>query len=123
MPAKKAARKGAKRGNRKGAKKPGSKGSIQMMALPCPDIPKDFFKEVAEWSATMKKWAKEVDKCYKTTCGSQDRRDALLALCADFSTWAHQAKYWADDVEDCYQDKCVPLGDPPGHTKPPPPPF
>lgn len=115
MPARKVGSKGAKVRVRAPAKR--------AMPLPCPEIPIDFFKEVAKWSKLMKTWAMEVDSCYEDICGTTKRKKKLLALCAEFSTWSNGVKRWADDVEDCFQEECHGGGGPPSHTKPPPPPF
>lgn len=87
---------------------------------PCVDKPEPFFAPLSQWSATFAQWATEVEGCYEGPCGSAARRAALLKLCKEFSKFAQHAKTWADDVEDCFQEKCQ---GPPGHTKPPPPPF
>lgn len=88
--------------------------------VPCPDNPNDFFIPVKKWSDQFQKWATEVDSCYDTTCGTPARRSEFMKVCKKFSKFAQHAQTWAEDVENCFQTKC---SGPPGHTKPPPPPF
>jgi hypothetical protein len=103
---------------------PPKRGPRQRYTAKCPDKPCDLFEAIKEpWARDMKKWACEVERCYETTCGTDDIKDELKALCEEFAVWSRKVKVWADKVEDCFQNKCHAGGGPPDHTPPPPPPF
>lgn len=120
-----AAKKAAKQAARKPAKRPkkqpaGEQFPGRQARGQCPDTPKDFFTAVHGWSLTFLVWASEVDTCWETTCDTPEAKEGLDELCRSFRDFARDAKRWADDVEDCFAENC---GGPPGHTKPPDPPF
>lgn len=86
----------------------------------CPDSPKQFFDAMQKYHLTWLIWAAEVDSCWKSQCGTPERKKELDRLCKAMMKWAEEAKKWGDDVEACFQAKC---NRPPDHTVPPEPPF
>jgi hypothetical protein len=118
-----AARKTAakKKPAKKGVRRPAKKEPSRSRAVgQCPDTPKDFFAAIHAWSVEFLVWASEVDSCWDSTCDTQESRQGLDELCRAFRTFARDAKDWGDEVEACFMNEC---GGPPGHTRPPPPPF
>ena len=88
----------------------------------CPGTPWDFFHGLEPWLAQFVKWSDEVNApCFAEHCLTREKRRELEEICrTKFHILAVDLQTWANGLDACFLKQCP---QPPGHTKPPPPPF